>query len=199
MSLMLVNPHFAQRAIQRRYGAAHRETCRSACARWRARNPGYQVEWNRANSERHRAIVKKTNAKSETKQRRRRWLEDNPDKVVAQRERHLVLHPRSAADRMMRYREKHPETSRNDSARRRSRKKGLKLSEGLIELLLSEQGSQCPYCPADISKRYAIDHYMPLSRGGLHVDENIQLTCRPCNARKASKHPAEFLMEMTHG
>lgn len=40
-----------------------------------------------------------------------------------------------------------------------------------------------------------MDHIMPLSKGGAHADENIQLLCQPCNQTKYAKHPIDFMQE----
>lgn len=55
----------------------------------------------------------------------------------------------------------------------------------------------CAYCgrrfeDADLSK----DHIKPLSRGGIDHWMNLVTSCKPCNQRKADRHPHEAGMEL---
>ncbi|MDQ3956030.1 MAG: HNH endonuclease [Actinomycetota bacterium] len=47
---------------------------------------------------------------------------------------------------------------------------------------------KCQYCgrPAE-----NVDHVVPKSRGGLHTWDNVVAACRPCNARKENRSPAD--------
>ncbi|MEA2475936.1 MAG: hypothetical protein QOF16_80 [Actinomycetota bacterium] len=47
---------------------------------------------------------------------------------------------------------------------------------------------QCQYCgrPAE-----NVDHVVPKSRGGTHTWDNVVAACRPCNARKENRAPAD--------
>ena len=109
---------------------------------------------------------------------------------------------------------KNPDASKAYSKEHRSRRKDLhavyaenkrvrkmngdgRLSSNLVGLLLTEQGSRCPYCLNDLRVTgINLDHYMPLALGGPHQDSNIQLTCPHCNSRKRAKDPLDFLREM---
>lgn len=52
--------------------------------------------------------------------------------------------------------------------------------------ILEEQGGKCPGCLKDFSEDlpYTIDHFIPISKGGINHSNNIQLLCRPCNCSK---------------
>ncbi len=47
---------------------------------------------------------------------------------------------------------------------------------------------ECQYCgrPAE-----NVDHVVPRSRGGAHAWDNVVAACRPCNARKENRSPAD--------
>ena len=61
-----------------------------------------------------------------------------------------------------------------------------------IRELKEKQKDRCYWCYKDISKAYHIDHYIPLSKGGEHLIENIVLACPSCNMSKHDKDPLEF-------
>jgi 5-methylcytosine-specific restriction endonuclease McrA len=79
--------------------------------------------------------------------------------------------------------------------KRARKKQGVgKLSDGIVQVLMTEQDHKCPYCLVDLRiSGHHIDHYVPLALGGPNQDDNVQLTCPTCNARKGAKHPSEFL------
>ena len=52
------------------------------------------------------------------------------------------------------------------------------------------QDGRCALCGAPVPvEAMTRDHIVPLSRGGGTDWDNIQLTCEPCNARKADSPP----------
>ena len=54
-------------------------------------------------------------------------------------------------------------------------------------LYLRDQG-QCQYCGAQLSlKNFTLDHIHPRSKHGGHSWENLVVSCRPCNRKKANK------------
>lgn len=54
-----------------------------------------------------------------------------------------------------------------------------------------EQGEGiCVFCGSPATE---FDHGTPLSRGGWNTTWNIQLTCRPCNAKKGQRTNAEYI------
>lgn len=47
----------------------------------------------------------------------------------------------------------------------------------------------CPYCQAKVKE---VDHRVPLSRGGAHALDNLQMLCLQCNRSKGDKLEEEF-------
>ena len=91
---------------------------------------------------------------------------------------------------------------------RRARKRGQlgKVSRGIFALLLEKQSERCaaPWCRAKISKKpsrgirkFELDHILPLEKGGLHDDSNLQLLCYQCHRKKGRRLPADWYSE--HG
>ena len=72
---------------------------------------------------------------------------------------------------------------------------GGKLSHGLAEKLFKLQRGKCPCCGEPLGSNYHLDHIVPLAKGGLNIDSNIQLLRATCNLQKSTKHPVDFMKE----
>jgi 5-methylcytosine-specific restriction endonuclease McrA len=57
------------------------------------------------------------------------------------------------------------------------------------------QEGRCFYCSTELNDGFHVDHYIPLSRGGSNGPENIVIACPPCNLKKGSKHPFDFMQD----
>ena len=66
------------------------------------------------------------------------------------------------------------------------------LSPSIIQNLFQKQSGKCVGCGIDLIDNFHLDHIMPISRGGLNVDSNVQLLCPPCNLSKGSKTMQEW-------
>jgi 5-methylcytosine-specific restriction endonuclease McrA len=66
--------------------------------------------------------------------------------------------------------------------------------EDLDSLRYDDQNNECAYCGTDLdTAKVHLDHMTPLSRGGEHVLNNLQYTCKSCNCRKETKTHEEYL------
>ena len=92
--------------------------------------------------------------------------------------------------------------------KRRARKLGQlgTVSPDIVDTLLKLQKNQCwaPWCKAKIDRqarrgvrKLERDHNIPLSKFGLHDDNNLQLLCAPCNREKKATLPE--LWYVKHG
>jgi 5-methylcytosine-specific restriction endonuclease McrA len=61
-----------------------------------------------------------------------------------------------------------------------------------IRKLRSLQKNKCTACKQELLK-YHIDHIKPLSKGGKHEFNNLQLLCPLCNLTKSAKDPVDFM------
>lgn len=50
----------------------------------------------------------------------------------------------------------------------------------------------CHWCSVKCPKKYHVDHYQPLSKGGAHTVANLVIACPKCNLTKSAKDPYEF-------
>ena len=69
---------------------------------------------------------------------------------------------------------------------------GEKVSPGIIQCKLFKQSEKCFYCGTDIVSGFHIDHFIPLSKGGAHSQENLVLACKKCNQTKHAIMPGKF-------
>lgn len=103
---------------------------------------------------------------------------------------------KAKADRLRRYRRLNPEKVREFTNRRKAlRGKGAKLPAGTIARLLVLQKGRCAVCAVSVSNGYHLDHIYPISKGGTHTPDNVQILCPACNLKKNAKHPIAFMQE----
>lgn len=83
---------------------------------------------------------------------------------------------------------------REQNVRRRSRfNLAGPIELGITRKLGELQRWKCAVCRASLKAGYDLDHIMPLARGGTNESSNLQLLCVPCNRRKHTKHPVDFM------
>lgn len=99
-----------------------------------------------------------------------------------------------AAAATRKYRRKNPEKAREWAQNRRNRRSG-RLPGGTVQRIGVAQQWRCIACEACVRLAYHVDHIQPLSRGGRHEPNNIQLLCPRCNLRKSAKDPLTFMRE----
>lgn len=61
---------------------------------------------------------------------------------------------------------------------------------------IKKQPKVCYWCSCKCADNFHIDHYTPLSKGGLHEVSNLVVACAPCNLRKNAKDPVDFAREV---
>lgn len=98
-------------------------------------------------------------------------------------------------EQLRRYRAARPDVQREAAHRRKAAKVG-RLPKGTVKRIGAAQRWKCVACCCDLKRAgYHMDHIMPLSKGGRHAPENIQLLCPSCNVRKSAKDPIAFMQE----
>jgi len=148
----------------------HSEGIKAAHKAYRATNQKKVLMWRRTHRE--RIIALKRIYRSAHKKEERAYR-------VAHREQFKAY--------TKAYRKAHPEKRREIDHRRRARKLAAHGSWSAKDLLVLRGilGTQClrPDCctPTD---RVAVDHIIPLAKGGSNQPTNLQLLCLRCNARK---------------
>lgn len=94
--------------------------------------------------------------------------------------------------RLYRKTQKGQESYKNNKHKRRAiSKNGDVTTKQLLEL--KHNSKLCYWCGCSLKNtKIHIDHYEPLSKGGLHTISNLVISCSKCNLSKGSKSPLEF-------
>mgnify|MGYP001558909770 CR=1 FL=1 len=62
------------------------------------------------------------------------------------------------------------------------------LTAGEWRTILAAYNHRCAYCGKS-KDALEQDHYLPISKGGLHTADNVVPACRTCNAKKYTRYP----------
>lgn len=114
-----------------------------------------------------------------------KWAKDNPErlrmtqKVWAEKNRDAVKKIHKA------WRDGNREKLRHWGQLRRSRTHKSMLSESDIVEIRALYVGGCVRCSR--KDNLSLDHIIPVSKGGKHIRENIQILCRSCNSKKGAK------------
>lgn len=75
--------------------------------------------------------------------------------------------------------------------RRTELKQGDVTTNQLLEL--QQNAKVCYWCECSLKNNQThIDHYIPLSKGGLHTISNLVVTCSKCNLKKHNSDPLKY-------
>ena len=189
-----------------------RENERRRLRAWRAANPDKRrkqlerekyVNWwlnidaaQQRTREREIAQLIRAEEKERRKLARATRVPQTKEQAAENQRRYYLAHKEQSRDWHRRYMAKNPEKRREKKNRYRARKLNQLgvISKGIILRLLAAQEYRCAACETDIRppQPYHLDHIIPLARGGMHDDSNLQCLCPPCNQSKGAKLPAEW-------
>jgi hypothetical protein len=109
------------------------------------------------------------------------WREKYPEKVLEQRKKYY-------ADPINRQKIR----IRNAKHRHQTRASEGTYTQKDIDNILKRQKNKCYWCGINMKNNYTVDHYEPISKGGVSYPWNIVLSCLKCNTSKRDKDPTEF-------
>ncbi|OZI59953.1 HNH endonuclease [Bordetella genomosp. 11] len=189
----------------------HSEEERRAAAR------AASARWREANLEKHRAAVKRCQGRPEAKEKHRikqleyaarnrdrereraaKWRTENPERARASKRAYYLSNQDVVKAAVYAYRRRNPEKYLEYGRLYKAAKRagGGRLSNGCVRRLYERQNGLCVACGGILSiLGFHLDHIHPLSKGGRHCDENVQLLCPTCNRRKSDRDFLSF-MEM---
>jgi len=174
---------------KKEYYEANKTRINEANARWRENNKDKIREYTRAYYENNSEVVKERSAK---------WQEENREKVRELKRKRYLENSETVIKRSAKWRRENlhraREVSRNKEYRRRSRIKNTEVEKIYLSDVYELCNGVCGICLEYVDKNLCyphpmsatIDHIVPLSKGGAHVRDNIQLAHATCNKRKAA-------------
>ena len=170
-------------------------------AAWRRRNPELKAEMSRGWYERNKERKRQTNSawyelnKDIKLQTWRVWYERNMDrqmqKLRAWRELNKERIKQTNREWKLNNSDRVRLNDKNNRHKRRSQQRAG-MSSAELSAWIERQPKACHWCGKKCAKKFHIDHYVPLSKGGAHAAENLVISCPSCNGRKHAKDPYEF-------
>lgn len=165
-------------------------------AAWKANTATYRA----AHPEKVKASKAAYEAKYPEREKARKaaWWAAHPEKLGFYGAARYAKNPEKEKARIKAWKMANPQKVKVHKTNRQVRKKsnGGKLSPDIIPKLLFLQHGKCAICKSWLNgTRYHLDHVVPLVRGGMDTDSNVQLTCQKCNQEKGGKDPILFLRE----
>jgi 5-methylcytosine-specific restriction endonuclease McrA len=184
------------RAYQSSYRGEHhehfRELSKASCERNRESIHDRQLAAQRGDRERFRGYGRRHYALHREEIAARRKAD--PRSSEADR-KYYATHREQSLARNAAYRQSHPEVVSARDARRRALERNAPGTHSAADVarIRSEQGNRCFWCGEPLGRRWHLDHYIPLSKGGSNWPENLDVACARCNLSKHDLMPGEFL------
>lgn len=155
-------------------------------------------KWHREN--RDRAIASSRRSYQENKEARykasRAWIESHSDEYRSYLTAYAAENSAKAVERVRQWRKANPDKVKLAHAKRKALKLGSQVGPIDFEAIKAK-GLFCGICQYLIEGDYQYDHIIPLSRGGKHIAENIQLAHKSCNLRKRNRLQEELELKKT--
>ncbi len=121
--------------------------------------------------------------KKENKEKCRRYRENNSEKICAYKKIYSKKYLQENKEKIYILRKIRSSMKRSN---------GGKFNKNDIFSLLRIQRCECVYCKKNISKKFEIDHIIPVVKGGTSFCGNLQLLCVSCNRKKYTMLPVNF-------
>jgi 5-methylcytosine-specific restriction endonuclease McrA len=146
-----------------------------------------------------KGVTRRPKTEEERRQRRnaalKKYRDSHPEKIKESQKIFRLSNPERSKEIKNAWTKKQSkEYFRLKSHKRRASMVGS-ISKDIVDFLKKMQRGLCAACKSELLGKYEIDHIVPLAKGGLHADENLQLLCPPCNRSKSAKHPVDFMQE----
>ena len=145
--------------IAKRYRESHREIMRERNRKWREAHPFWWQKYDQTTDYRR-------------KQQRNYHVQNRDKRRDAQRERYNA----------------NPDKYRLYAMTHYARKKGNAVGNIDLEAIVARDRGKCGICGLTVRKGdRSFDHIVPLSKGGLHCQENLRLTHLICNQIRGNR------------
>lgn len=182
------------------YKSACKDCRKKECQEYRVNNPEKRKETLHNYYERNKDTILENNRLKYRENikieraRRAKYRENNREKVRITNRTYNKNNHEKRLEYQRKHRHQHPNLYKNYVHKRRALRNGSNghHTSSEVEFLFQKQSEKCFHCGCDISTYYEQDHWIPLTRGGSDLIENIRLLCRACNRSKSNKLPWEW-------
>src|SRR3989304_10285713 len=126
----------------------------------------------------------------------RAWRLANPEKRAEQARRESSVNPEYHRERVARWKASPPERVATWNAARRAVRLGAGTAEPISRMAIYQRDEgRCHICGRKVSsKKFHLDHLVPLSKGGTHTENNVAVAHPRCNMRRGpGRLPAQLL------
>ena len=133
----------------------------------------YNRDWSLANTEQHRAL-------------QRRWDRENPEKKAGHFKKHYDNNTPKMLARNKQWHKDNPGASNARGAKRRATKRSQTPEDANLPLIKALY-TRAAWLKENFGVDIHVDHRIPLSKGGEHTIENLQLLPAYLNLSKGAK------------
>ena len=129
------------------------------------------------------------------RRRNEAWRKANPDKKRTHDKQYRKVHRESLHIKGKLYWKRNPEKAREISRKHQALKRTTQIEPINEKIVYLRDGWTCQPCKKRVDKRFkfpspmsgSLDHIVPLSEGGSHTYNNVQLAHFICNISKQAK------------
>lgn len=125
---------------------------------------------------------------------KKQWWKTNRENAIIKKKRYYETNKEvySVKARIWRDTLSGQVSAKNSRHKRRTITKQGDVTNEQLQTLL-DNSTHCFYCNNPlVLNNVHIDHYIPLSKGGLHTISNLRIACQKCNLSKWNKMPEEL-------
>lgn len=125
----------------------------------------------------------------------KQYQEDNAERIQERRKDYQIRTSAQRTISAIAWARSNPEKRKAISSAYKHRRRAIeKQGSTTAELREWEAAAKkdCYWCGKKKLQKYHIDHYHPLSKGGLHHVSNLVIACPRCNLKKSAKDPYLF-------
>jgi 5-methylcytosine-specific restriction endonuclease McrA len=170
----------------RQYRENTKEHRKSIKREWDAKNKEH-VELYRAKYYQENSTILREN--------KRKYYLNNKQEILTKRSVYGKVNREKIREKENEYRNKHPDKFHAKQSRRRAREKNAFVETVNRKVVYERDNGICGICGELINLSYtaphrlsvSIDHIIPLSKGGLHTYDNIQIAHYGCNSSKGNR------------
>jgi len=153
--------------------------------------------------------IYKAKNKERELQQQREWRKNNPEKIKEYNVKYKVRIDNYYAENSDKVKERMGKYSKTEKGRKVSRLHNSKrraltrttedgsITHTSLDRLKQLQDNKCYYCGCELKYNTPfevhLDHYVPISKGGTHIIDNVVWSCKTCNLKKNDTLPTESL------